>query len=294
VPEAAAEGAAGVARGDFVEAAGLRWFVQHAGQGGPTLLLLHGTGASVHSFAALMPRLAHRCRLLAIDLPGHGRSSRAAAAQCSLPGMGRAIAALLETLAVRPDIAVGHSAGAALLVRMALDGHIVPREIVAINGAFLPYGGALAPLLSPLARLLYGQAWVPRLFARRAADAAVVRRLIEGTGSRLDDTGIAAYQALMQRPGQAEAALAMMAHWDLRALARDLPQLALPLHLLVGARDRAVPPAQARRVAARCRQARVTLLDGVGHLAHEEAPGAVAECLLGAVSPQRVATEARV
>jgi magnesium chelatase accessory protein len=279
VPAAAAEGP----RSGFVEAAGLRWFVQQAGHGGATLLLLHGTGASVHSFAALMPLLAERCRLVAIDLPGHGQTDRAPAAQLSLPGMGQAVATLLDVLGVRPDIAVGHSAGAALAVRMVLDGHIAPREIVAINGAFLPYGGVLAPLLSPLARLLYAQPWVPRLFARRAADAAVVRRLIEGTGSRLDDAGIAAYQALMQRPGQAEAALGMMAHWDLRALAHDLPRLAPPLHLLAGARDRAVPPAQARRVAARCRQARVTVLDGVGHLAHEEAPADVAACVWAAL-----------
>jgi magnesium chelatase accessory protein len=290
VPAAAAEGP----RSGFVEAAGLRWFVQQAGQGGATLLLLHGTGASVHSFAALMPLLADRCRLVAVDLPGHGQTDRAPAAQLSLPGMGQAIATLLDAIAVRPDVAVGHSAGAALAVRMALDGHIAPREIVAINGAFLPYGGVLAPLLSPLARLLYAQPWVPRLFARRAADAAVVRRLIEGTGSRLDDAGIAAYQALMQRPGQAEAALGMMAHWDLRALAQDLPRLALPLHLLAGARDRAVPPAQARRVAARCRQGRVTVLDGVGHLAHEEAPAAVAACLLSALTSPGEEAEARV
>ena len=260
----------------------MRWFVQQAGQGDETLLLLHGTGASVHSFAALMPLLASRFKLLAVDLPGHGQTSRPEPAQWTLPGMGRAIGELLGTLKMQPAVAVGHSAGAALLVRMAVDGRIAPRRIVAINGAFLPFGGRLAPLLSPLARLLYAQAWVPRLFARRAADPAVVRRLIEGTGSQLDDAALAAYQALMQRPGQAEAALGMMAHWDLRALAHDLPRLAAPLHLVVGERDLAVSLAHARRVAARCRQARVTVIAGVGHLAHEEAPAAVAACLLAA------------
>lgn len=294
MPAAAAEAGAGIPRSGFVDAAGLRWFVQQTGHGDETLLLLHGTGASVHSFAALMPLLAGRFRLMAVDLPGHGQTSRPAAAQWTLPGMGRAIGTLLDTLSVQPTVAVGHSAGAALLVRMAVDGCIAPREIVAINGAFLPYGGALAPLLSPLARLLYAQTWVPRLFARRAADLAVVRRLIEGTGSRLDDAGIAAYQALMQRPGQAEAALGMMAHWDLRTLAQDLPRLAAPLHLLVGARDRAVPPAQAPRVAARCRHARITVLSSVGHLAHEEAPAAVASCLLGLVSAPGITEGARV
>jgi magnesium chelatase accessory protein len=274
----AAEAASAAGR-SFVDADGLRWCVQRAGQGARTLLMLHGTGASLHSFDALLPLLQDDFLCLVPDLPGHGDSGRPRREQLTMSGMGRALAALLQVLKLQPDIVVGHSAGAALAVRMALDGLIAPRCIVAINGAFLPFGGPVAPLLSPLARLLYAQRWVPHLFARRAADAAVVRRLIEGTGSRLDAAGIQAYQRLMQRPGHAEAALGMMAHWDLPQLAHDLPRLQTPLHLLVGALDRAVPPAQAQRVVRLCPLADVTLLPGVGHLAHEEAPQAVARYL---------------
>lgn len=280
MPAPAADDRPAADAGDrFVTAAGLRWHLRQGGQGSALLLLVHGTGASLHSFDALLPHLDPRLRWISVDLPGHGETSRPAPSQFTLPGMARAIGELLRVLGLSPALAVGHSAGAAIVLRMALDGLIAPRAVVAINGAFLPFGGWAAPLLSPLARVLYAQRWVPRLFARRAADAAVVRRLIEGTGSRLDDTGIAAYQRLMQQPGHTEAALGMMAHWDLRSLARDLPRLTLPLLLLVGSNDRAVPPAQARRVASRCRNARVQLIPGVGHLAHEEAPASVAQLL---------------
>jgi magnesium chelatase accessory protein len=275
-------------RTEAVAADGLRWCVQSAGPAGrdsPTLLLLHGTGASVHSFAALLPLLADAFTLTAIDLPGHGATGPARAEQLTMPGMGRAVAALLQVLQLQPRFVLGHSAGAALGVRMVLDGWLAPQALFAVNGAFLPFGGPLAPLLSPLARLLYSQRWVPQLFARRAADAAVVRRLIEGTGSRLDDAGVAAYQRLMRQPGHAQAALGMMAHWDLAQLAHDLPRLSTPLHLLVGARDRAVPPAQAQRVAALCQHVDVTLLEGAGHLAHEEAPAAVARWLQSQTIP---------
>ena len=266
-------------RASFVEAGGLRWFVQAGGQGPLKMLMLHGTGASSHSFDALAGLLATEFSSLAIDLPGHGDSSRAAPQQLSMPGMAAAVAALLAALDWQPDVVLGHSASAALAVRMVLDGLIAPRAIVAINGAFLPYGGWAAPLFAPLAHLLYRQAWVPRLFARRAHDPAVVRRLVEGTGSKLDPAGLAAYQRLITRPGQAEAALGMMAHWDLGALAHDLPRLKTPLWLLNGSRDRAVPPAQAARVAGLCTSARCIALPGLGHLAHEEDPAAVARCI---------------
>ena len=106
--------------------------------------------------------------------------------------MADALEGLLETIGLQPVGIVGHSAGAAIAVQMALSRRVPGLEcIVAINGAFLPFGGVAAPLLSPLARLLHASPWVPRLFARRAADPLVVRRLVEGTGSTLDARGLA-------------------------------------------------------------------------------------------------------
>lgn len=277
-----------------VEAGGLRWHVTVATGPGTRLLLVHGTGASVHSWDRLLAQLPPGFAPLAMDLPGHGGTSTPTAEQLTLPGMSRALKALLDRAGAMPEIAVGHSAGAALLVRMALDGLIAPRAIVSINGAFLPFGGPLAPVFTPMAKMLYAQGWLPRLFAWRAADRRVVQRMIEGTGSFLDDAGIDAYQRLVQRPGHSEAALGMMAHWDLRSLAQDLPRLATPLHLLVGERDIAVPPSQARHVATLCPAARITRLSNVGHLAHEEDPASVARFIATLDSAGGIPTRPRV
>jgi magnesium chelatase accessory protein len=67
----------------------------------------------------------------------------------------------------------------------------------------------------------------------------------------------------------------MMANWDLHALWRDLPALKVPLRIVVGSNDRAVPPAQAREVLARIRAPApggLVEAPGLGHLAHEERP----------------------
>jgi magnesium chelatase accessory protein len=240
---------------------------------------VHGTGASTHSWAGLIDALGDQVEWLALDLPGHAFTSMPPTSLLGLPGTSAALAALLEALDWRPTLAVGHSAGAAILVRMALDGRLPAPAIAAINGAFVPYGGWAAPILSPLARLMYAAKWVPAMIARRAADPAVVRRLIAGTGSKLDAAGLSLYGRLMRCPGHNEAALGMMAHWDLRPLQRELPGLATPLHLLVADGDRAVPPRQGRRIAEQVPRATLKMLQGLGHLAHEEAPGAVANWL---------------
>jgi magnesium chelatase accessory protein len=262
----------------FVRAGGLRWHVQMMGHG-PVLLLVHGTGAATHSWRDLAPRLARHFTVVAPDLPGHGFSGRPPAERASLPGVARSLAALLGTLDVSPALAVGHSAGAAILARMCLDGDIAPKLLVSLNGAFLPFGGWAAMLFLPMARLLSWNPLVPRLFAWRAADREALVRLLRGTGSTLDERGVELYGRLVRSPAHVSGALAMMANWDLDPLERDLRRLGTPLVLVVGEADRTVSPADAEQVAARVPGARVVRLAHLGHLAHEEKPQALAMLL---------------
>ncbi|MGE0100630.1 MAG: alpha/beta fold hydrolase BchO [Hydrogenophaga sp.] len=272
----------------FVQAGGLTWHVQvfeGADPAPPVVLLLHGTGASTHSWRDVAPLLARRGHtVIAPDLPGHAftgmPSGGVGAPQLSLKGMSRALQALLQTLQVQPTLVIGHSAGAAIAIRMAIDGLIAPRRIVGLNAAVLPLGGLAGPLFSPVAKLMAAAPLVPRLFAWRARDPAVLERLLGSTGSQLDATGIALYHRLVSHPAHAGGALAMMANWNLPQLARDLPRLKTTLDLLVGENDRTVPPAHGALILERVTPAargRLVVLKGLGHLAHEEAPERIVE-----------------
>lgn len=255
----------------FVEAGGLRWHVQQAGNG-PTVLLLHGTGAATHSWRGLFPWLSQFFTVIAPDLPGHGFTSAPLPAEHSLPGFAALIAALLTQLRAQPVLAVGHSAGAAIAARMCLDHTISPAGIAAINGAMLPLQGLAGTVFTPLAKLLAAHSMVPKLFSWRAGDRAVTERLLRGTGSKIDAEGVSLYGELMRHPAHAAAALNMMAHWDLPSLQRDLPGLAAPLLLIVGSNDQTVPPYEAIRLQRVLPDATIERLAHLGHLAHEEAP----------------------
>jgi len=209
--------------------------------------------------------------------------------QMSLPGMARALGALLAALGAQPAAVIGHSAGAAIAARMALDGLIAPQVLVGLNAAMLPLHGLPGLVFAPMARLLAGSAFVPRLFARRAQDITAVERLVSRTGSTIDATGLALYARLVSNPGHVAGALAMMANWDLEPLLADLPRLAPAPLLVVGTNDTTVPPGQADRVAARLPGTRVVRLPGLGHLAHEEQPQVVATVALGALQSARSA-----
>ncbi|WP_296699818.1 alpha/beta fold hydrolase BchO [Thiocapsa sp. UBA6158] len=264
----------------FVEAGGLRWHVQQMGAG-PTLLMLHGTGAATHSWRSFAPALADRFTVVAPDLPGHGFTGALPSKRMSLPGMAAAVHALLRELDCTPDLVLGHSAGAAILIRMTLDGFIRPRGLVSLNGALMPWRGLPAHIFSPAAKLMAANVLVARLFARRAADRRVVERLVESTGSTLEPAGVDLYQRLVRHPSHVGASLAMMANWDLAALAPELSRLEPPLFLVVGEGDLTVSPSEARRVRERLPGAEVISLPGLGHLAHEERPEEVADLVKG-------------
>lgn len=260
----------------FVDAGRLRLHVQVMGAG-PVLLLLHGTGAATHSWRALAPLLATDFTVVAPDLPGHGFTKGRPLGGLAMPAMARALGELTDALGLEPRAIVGHSAGAAIAIRMALDGVATPRAIVGLGAALLPFPGLAARIFPTLARMLFVNPFAPHLFARVARTPGEVERFLpRSTGSRIDAEGVHCYRALFATPGHCGGAITMMADWDLEALKRDLPRLTVPLLLVHGDQDPAIPLANAREVAAMMDGATVVPLAGLGHLAHEERPGDVA------------------
>jgi magnesium chelatase accessory protein len=258
----------------FVEAAGLRWHVQVMGQG-PALLLLHGTGASTHSWRDVMPKLSPHFTVIAPDLPGHAFSNPAPKQSLSLPGMAAAVAMLLKELKLAPVRAVGHSAGAAILVRMAVERLFAPDDLVSFNGAYFPVSGVAGQFFSPLAKAVAGASLLQKMFARMA-DRKAVERLLRDTGSVIDAEGITLYQRLFSNEGHVAGTLGMMAAWDLHWVPQDLRNLGTPLHLVRALKDRTISPADAGKVAKLTPRATIIDLPNLGHLAHEENPSAAA------------------
>jgi magnesium chelatase accessory protein len=260
----------------FVDTGRLRWHVQVMGEG-PALLLLHGTGSATHSWRALAPLLAEQFTVVALDLPGHGFTSGRPAGGLAMPAMARAVGDLLNALEIAPVLIVGHSAGAAVAVRMALDGFAAPKAIVGLDAALLPFPGLGAKLFPSLARLLFVNPLAPHFFARLARTPGETARFLRrSTGSSIDEAGVGFYERLFATSGHCAGAITMMADWDLDSLKRDLSRLQVPLLLVHGDADTAIPPSSASAAVAMAGNGRLVRLPGLGHLAHEERPGDIA------------------
>ena len=269
-----------------VVAAGLNWHVQMAPgpRDAPTLLLLHGTGASTHSFAALLPLLAARFTVVVPDLPGHGFTTGAALETLTLPRISAALGELLKVMKAPPLQRIGgHSAGAALALRMVLDGLAPKADVVGFNPSLVAmpafYMQFVAPLVNPVAT----SSPVASLVARIAGGSGLIDRLLDSTGSRLSEAQRKPYRHLFGLREHVRGAVGFMAAADLPVLLADSARLKAPCRFIVGESDAWVQPRLLKPVLARhYPQAEVQSWPG-GHLLHEQDPPRAAGVLLAAL-----------
>ena len=254
------------------------WHVQDWGTG-PDVLMLHGAGASTHSFHRLMPHLPGY-RLIAVDLPGQGFTRAGGMQRLGLDAMADDLVVLAREQKWRPVAIIGHSAGAAIALRMAEMMPMGPRAVIGINAALGPFHGFAGWLFPKLARAMSASPFVAAIVTRLSSKRKQVEKLLAATGSPLDPAGVELYQRLVSRTAHIEGTLGMMAQWNLEPLLERLPQIMVPTLLIASSGDKAVPAVVSALAAARMARAVSVELPGYGHLVHEEAPEVVAAQIL--------------
>ncbi|MCR8825234.1 alpha/beta fold hydrolase BchO [Pseudosulfitobacter koreensis] len=255
-----------------------RWHLQEVGEG-PTLLLIHGAGGATHSWQHLFPLLAAHHRCIAVDLPGQGFTQLGAQHRCGLDPMAEDLLALCHAEAIDPVCIIGHSAGAAIALRLAEMMQPSPPDVVGINAALGTFEGPAGVLFPVLAKTIAMLPLAANLFSATASQQSV-ERIIKGTGSTLPPQEIALYRRLVASPTHVSATLQMMAQWQLEPLLDRLPRNTARTLLITASGDKAVPPATSQKAAEKMPNATCKSLLGLGHLAHEEDAVAVAALIL--------------
>jgi len=255
----------------FVRVGNIDFHVQVSGAG-EDVLLLHGAGASAHSFARLAARLSSRHRVIVPDLPGQGFTTLLPVEAVGLVPFTNYLSELMVALEASPRWIIGHSAGAALAAQYALDTGTLPKGMLCINAAFNPFGSIAAPLFSKTAKWFAQSNWLPKALASPALRWRATGSMLADTGSAVDSLTSRCYDVLLANPDHIAGTLRMMAGWDLPPLLRRLSSLQTPVWLAAAEGDRTIPPERSTSVANDLPLARAMRIPGLGHLAHEESP----------------------
>ena len=263
---------------EFIKSENYNWHIQKFGSTGKKLLLIHGTGASSHSWYPVIENLNLDIEALCLDLPGHGFTRAFAKQNKQLVTIVDQISFLLGKLDFYPNIIIGHSAGAAVAYELAKKIETEP-STVAINAAFGQFSG-LAGLAFPYFAKLAASTTIPARFLNLlASKEEIVRKLLASTGSAIPEQQIKCYQYLFSNPDHVDGTLQLMADWDLGNFLDRLPEETSPIHFLVGDKDKTVPPHISKSWDQLMPNSSLTKYKGLGHLLHEEDPSAVSTIL---------------
>lgn len=235
---------------------------------GPATVFLHGIGGRARQWRGVTEQLATPACAIVWDARGYGDSTGPAVSAFS--DFADDLVAVLDMLHVERALCVGHSMGGRILIEAAV------RQPDRFGALFI--SGAPAAYLSHLtskerddymARRLamFEEGMVAPSMALEVARGVLPTGAPDHLATELAEDFIA-----LRRDGYG-AALTTSAGWD---RSDDLDALAMPCELLGGALDRVCPPSSLRALAAAIDAEKVTLLEGVAHMAPLEAPSVVA------------------
>jgi len=109
-------------RGQFMDIDGQRIHYVDSGGTKPAIVMIHGLGGNLLHFGyAMADKLSADYRVILVDRPGSGYSTRPEDAPATLTAQAKTIAALIRRLGLKRPLVVGHSLGGALSLAIALD-----------------------------------------------------------------------------------------------------------------------------------------------------------------------------
>jgi pimeloyl-ACP methyl ester carboxylesterase len=256
-------------------------------EGAPVLVLVHGLGGSVVNWATVAPHLARAYRVVAIDLAGFGRT-QTHGRDVSVSANTRLLGRFVDAVIGHPVVLVGNSMGGLISVLLAHERPDLVAGLVLIDPA-LPVGPLARP--DPLVTLTFGAYAIPavgrivtsrrRAFLSAEAQALAVLRLCCVDPGRVPEDVVDLHLQLARERDaypDVDAELVVAARSLVFVLARRgeidrvMHDLAVPVLLLHGDRDRLVPIRAARRVAEANPAWRFEVAHDIGHVPQLEAP----------------------
>jgi pimeloyl-ACP methyl ester carboxylesterase len=257
----------------FIKVKGHTIHYVQQGRGSP-LILIHGFACSTHTWKKLMPLLADRYAVYALDLLGFGLSDKPPDGKYDLESQGALMIDFMNTLQIPSATLVGHSMGGVVAAYAALKAPARVNALVLVDAGFYS-GGApafLKYIFFPLDRIMARQFYTREVRMRSFSRAYYNKSFIT-------DEVIEAYLRPARTPGAVDALAKMMREVGPRTYEGISEHISSPTLIVWGKNDLAVSPQDAERLQKEIKHSRLVLFDECGHMVPEEKPEELTQAL---------------
>jgi pimeloyl-ACP methyl ester carboxylesterase len=259
--------------------------------GVPTIVLLHGSNASLHTWEPWAAQFAGKLRVVSVDLPAHGLTGATIEDDYSLDGMVRFVDSFTRALGLsEPFVLAGNSMGGNVAWRFTLahPDRVAKLVLVDSGGVVVPGPERPTPLVFRIARTPVLRE-ILRVVTPRSFFESGLRDVFYDK-SFVNAEMIDRYWQLNLRPGSRAANLARFSRPTDVEAAKRLGEIKQPTLILWGREDTRIPVAAADVFKAALPNAKLIIYDHCGHLPMEEVAAQSADDVLGFVGKEPLTT----
>ncbi|WP_429339206.1 alpha/beta fold hydrolase [Ornithinibacillus bavariensis] len=243
-------------------------YCEYVIQDKPPIILIHGFVASSYTFHRLKPLLANNFSVIAIDLPGFGKSEKSTSFIYSFNNYAHLVLECLHYFSIKEAYIAGHSMGGQIALYTAKRApNRVKRLILFSSSGYLPRARSLLIYISylPFFHLLAKQKIGPQTVIQNLKNVFYDHSLI--TNDQIEE-----YGRPLQDKNFSKALVRLLRHREGDLRSEELQKIHTPTLLLWGEEDRVVPLTIGKKLVKDLPNARLISYERAGHLITEEKP----------------------
>lgn len=256
----------------FREIAGMQ--VHFRDQGNPAdslpLVLIHGTGASLHTFEAWTEVLKSDRRVIRMDLPGYGLTGPFPDRNYAMEHYVHFLHDFLKSLGIQRCILGGNSLGGQIAWQYTLAHSNQVDKLILIDAAGYPFSSQSVPLAFRMARTPVLKELFTFITPRSVVQSSVEN--VYGDTSKVTQELVDRYFELSLRPGNRRAFIDRFAAKSDTTSYLKIPEICVPTLILWGVQDRLIPVENAYRFHRDLPNDTLVILNQSGHVPMEENP----------------------
>ena len=240
---------------------------------GRTIMLIHGSNASLHTWEPWVKILGKDYRIISLDLPGHGLTGTHPGGVYDYPVFVDVVDRLMTRLKVKSAVIGGNSMGGGTAWMFALAHPEKTDAVLLIDAAGAPQWQARKiPIGFRLARMPVVKE-LTRFIAPRSMFESSIKTSMS-VQSKIDDALVDRYWELNRFPGNREATMKRFAlpHNNRQASKQGLAAIMVPVMIMWGEEDNLIPVESAKWFADALPGAKLVIYPKVGHIPMEEVP----------------------